>query len=98
VGTELCRLIPSALPLEGACDFPTRLTKEDFGGHDIGPTLQANGAADYNSGNGALRCTGNDPATPLALDDGDLLARGRWHTGRLAREAVEGQRKGETNR
>jgi hypothetical protein len=40
-----CRLSPSALPLEYAHHFPTLLALEDFGGHDIGPTLQANWAA-----------------------------------------------------
>jgi hypothetical protein len=58
---------------------------EDFGGHDIGPTLQANRAADYNRHNGASGYRGNDPAASLALDDGDLLALGCWHIGRVAR-------------
>jgi hypothetical protein len=86
---ELCRLTPSASPLEGAHHFPVRLAEKDFRRDDVGAALHAHRASHSDRADHGLDGDRNAALAPFAAHHLDVISFRSWHSRRVAREAVE---------
>lgn len=87
---------PSASPLKHTHHFPGRLTKEDLRRDDVGSPLKADGTGHGDRADHGLNEDRDASLASLTADYLYVISCGSGHTGRVARLAVDRQRKGET--